>query len=99
MTSSDTIEKVARQPDEAVLREMRRINDVCHPTYAQGDREDLITYAKEVVKLRAAISAYEQSGGWTGDAAKRTLDLADNPPAMRSAIGKGAENSGIHKQT
>lgn len=35
-----------------VLKEMERIRALFHPS--EGDAEDLVTYAKEIVKLRAS---------------------------------------------
>ena len=51
--TTDTAEKASAE-NWAVLREMARIRATLHPSEGDGDREDLITYAKEVVRLRAA---------------------------------------------
>lgn len=44
-------EYISSPPYSAVLEEMERIRALFHPT--EGDAEDLVTYAKEVVKLRS----------------------------------------------
>jgi hypothetical protein len=48
-------EMIAKQPDPELLAEMRRIRNLF--ATAPGDKEDLITYAKEVVRPRTATEA------------------------------------------